>query len=151
MYQKPCRLTIADKYFGGGAPSIPQQNFGSELSQVLQAYPKFVQKGYGLVRDYAPKFAQQDVDLSKQYAPQYAGLGLDISKQFAPGYLDLNLAQMQKNIAGQPLLQGLNTQAQQQLALQGQLTPQEAYQETQGTLGTFGGRNNVFNQAAAAD
>jgi hypothetical protein len=31
------------------------------------------------------------------------------------------------------------------------VTPQEAYQSTQNTLGAFAGRNNVFNQAAATD
>jgi hypothetical protein len=47
------------------------------------------------------------------------------------------------------LLGNLTTQAQQQLGQQGHLTPQEAYQQTQGTLGGFAGRNNVFNQAEA--
>jgi hypothetical protein len=193
MYQKPCRLTRADKYYmgGGSAPEIPQQNLGQELGQILQYLPKFVGKQYQLSGQYGPQYAQQDIGLSKQTAPQYAQLGLDLTKKFggqyaqqgfniasqlAPQYLGLNLDQMQQAIAGSPLLNQLNHsaqvglkgaynnlarggvdsllgqltgQAQQQLAQGGHLTDQEAYQQTQGTLGTFAGRNNVFNQASA--
>lgn len=189
---------------GGGAPEVPQQNLGQELGQILHYLPKFIGSQYDLTGEYGPKFAQQDIDQSKIFGPQYAQLGLDLTKQFggqyaqagfdianklAPQYLGLNLEQMQKAIAGSPLLSSLNaqaqsglesggvtpflsslrsaaqanlarggvdpllrqltTQAQQQLGQKGHLTPQEAYQQTQGTLGTFAGRNNVFNQAEA--
>jgi hypothetical protein len=119
------------------------------FAAIRQNLPLMVQKQFGLARDYGPKFAQQDITQSKEFAPQYAGLGLDLSKQFAPQYQGLNLEQMQRNIAGQPLLSSLNQQAQQGLDQKGQLTPQEAYLETQGSLAPFAGRNNVFNQAEA--
>jgi hypothetical protein len=48
-----------------------------------------------------------------------------------------------------PLLGQLTTRAQEELRQKGRLTPQEAYQATQGTLGAFAGRGNVFNQAEA--
>jgi hypothetical protein len=239
MYQKPCRLTRADKcYFGGGAPSVPQQNLGQELGQILKYLPKFTQKQFDLSRKFGPKFTLQDLAQSKWTAPAYAQLGLDVTKKFgpqyaqqgfniarqlAPQYLGLNQAQQQRAIAGSPLLSAMNqqaqtglrtggvtdflgnlrsaaqanlarggidpylqglagqadrltnlsntglassyanlargggdpllgqlsTQAQQQLGQQGRLTPQEAYQATQGTLGTFAGRGNVFRQAEA--
>lgn len=163
----------------GGAPSIPQQNIGAELGQVLQFMPQFTQKSYGLAQQYAPKFAgldistlsqyapqyaqmgldltkqfggqyaQQGLDVTKQFGGQYAQAGLDVAKQFGPQYLGLNQAQMAQNIAGQPLLKELNAQAQQELGQQGRLSPQEAYQATQGSLTPFAGRNNVFNQAEA--
>jgi hypothetical protein len=119
------------------------------FSAIRQNLGPLVQKQFGLAREYGPKAAQQDITQSKEFAPQYAGLGLDISKQYAPQYQGLNLAQMQSNIAGQPLLKSLNTQAQTGLDQQGRLTPQEAYQDTQTSLTPFAGRNNVFNQAEA--
>lgn len=135
---------------GGGAPSIPQQNIGQELSTILQNLPKFIQKEYSLAGQYGPKFAQQDINASTQFAPQYAGLGLDISKQFAPQYQGLNLEQMQRNIAGQPLLKGLNQQANADLALGGQLSPQELRNVTQGTLSGFAARGNAGGTQALA-
>jgi hypothetical protein len=134
---------------GGGAPDIPQRDLGSELGSIIQFLPKFTQKTYGLARQYAPKFSGLDIKTLAKYAPQYAQLGYGLSKQFGPQYLGLNLGQMRADIAGQPLLKELNRQAQEQLGQQGRLTPQEAYQATQGSLTPFAGRNNVFNQAEA--
>ena len=153
----------------GGAPDIPQVDPAAVLGAIRQNLGPMVQKQYGLARQYGPKFAGLDLKTAKEFAPQFAQLGFDLSKQFAPQFLGLNLGQMAANIAGQPLLKALNkqalgglqtqgadpllqqltTQARQQLAQGGHLTPQEAYQQTQGTLGTFAGRNNVFNQAEA--
>jgi len=148
----------------GGAPSIPQQNIGAELGQILKLLPQFVQKQYGLARDYGPKFAAQDIKQSKEFAPQYAGLGYDLTKQFgpqyaqtgydiakqyAPQYEQLNLGQMQRAIAGSPLLAEANQQVLGRLQQKGQLSPQEAYQDTQSSLKPFAGRSNVFNQAEA--
>ena len=133
MYQKPCRLTRADKcYMGGGsAPSVPQQSLGNELGDVLHYMPQFVGSGYNLAGEYGPQFAQQDIDQSKINAPQYAQLGLDLTKQFgpqyaqqgfdianklSPQYLGLNLQNMQSVIAGSPLLSSINQQAQSGLA-----------------------------------
>lgn len=129
MYQKPCRLTRADKcYMGGGsAPSVPQQSLGNELGDVLHYMPQFVGSGFNLAGEYGPQFAQQDIDQSKINAPQYAQLGLDLTKQFgpqyaqqgfdianklSPQYLGLNLQNMQSVIAGSPLLSSINQQAQ---------------------------------------
>jgi hypothetical protein len=149
---------------GGGAPSIPQQSLGNELGDVLHYLPQFTQAQYNLSNQYAPQYAQQDINLSKQTVPQYAQLGLDTTKQFggqygqagfdianklAPQYLGLNQSQMAQSIAGSPLLKEANAQVLGRLQQKGQLSPQEAYQDTQNTLGAFAGRNNVFNQAAA--
>src|SRR5215475_202872 len=134
----------------GGTPDIPQRNLGQELGAILQYMPKFTQKEFGLTRDYAPKFAEQDIKTSKEFAPQYAGLGLDLSKQYAPGYQALNLAQMQRNIAGQPLLAELNRQANTELAAGGQMTPEELRNVTQGTLAGFAQRGGAGGTTAMA-
>jgi hypothetical protein len=165
MYQKSCRLTGADKYYmGGGAPSVPQQDLGQELGQVLHYLPKFIGAQYDLSGKFGPKFAQQDIDLSRQFAPQQAQLGLDLTKQFggqyaqagfdianklSPQYQGLNLANMQTAIAGSPLLKEANAQVLGRLQQKGQLSPQEAYQDTQSSIAPFAGRGNVFNQAQA--
>jgi hypothetical protein len=163
MHQRPCRLTIADKYYGG-APEIPQQNPAAVFAAIRQNLGPLVQKQAALAGKYGRILAQQDIDRAREFAPQYAGVGLDltkqfgpqytqtgydISKQFAPQYEQLNLGQMQRAIQGSPLLAEANQQVLGRLQQKGQLTPQEAYQTTQGTLGTFAGRNNVFNQAQA--
>jgi hypothetical protein len=163
MYQKPCRLTSVDKFYGG-APSIPQQDPAKVFAAIRQNLGPLVQKQIGLARQYGPVAAQRDIAQSREFAPQYAQLGLDltnqfgpqyaqagydISKQFAPQYEQLNLGQLQSAIAGSPLLAEANQQVLGRLQQKGQLSPQEAYQTTQGTLGAFAGRNNVFNQAEA--
>jgi len=111
---------------GGSAPSVPQQDLGKELGQVLQYLPKFTQKQFDLSGTFGPQFTQQDLalskwaapayaqqglDLTKQFGPQYAQAGLDVANKFAPQYLGLNQAQMQKAIAGSPLLSSINQQA----------------------------------------
>jgi hypothetical protein len=125
MHQRPCRLTIADKYYGG-APSIPQINPEQVFAAVRKNLPLMVQKQYGLAGTYSPQFAAQDIEGLTKQAPQYAGLGLnltktfgpqyaqtgyDIANRFGPQYLGLNLGQMQKAIQGSPMLGALNTQA----------------------------------------
>lgn len=151
----------------GGAPEIPQQNLGGELSQILQLMPKFAQKSYGILRNYGEKFGQKDIELMKQFAPQYAqtglgltkqfagqyaGAGLDIAKQYAPGYLQLNQQQMQQAIAGSPLLKELNAQALSQLQAGGKLTPEQERDVAQATRATFAARGNVIgNQAIGAE
>ena len=122
---------------GGSAPSVPQQDLGKELMQIRHEIPKFVQTQYNVAGQYGPQFTQQDIGLSRQYAPQYAGLGLDLTKRFgpqyaqqgfdiakklAPQYLGLNLGEMRRTIAGQPLLGRINRQAQAGLA-SGGVTP----------------------------
>lgn len=136
----------------GGAPEAPQRNLGEELGSILQFLPKFAQKSYGITREFAPKFAGKDIALSKEFAPQYAQLGYDISSQFAPQYLGLNLQQMARNIAGQPLLAELNKQAQSELGLQGMPSEDELRRASQQQLAGFAARGNVMgNQSLAAD
>jgi hypothetical protein len=151
MHQRPCRLTIADKYYGG-APEIPQQNPAAVFAAIRQNLGPLVQKQAALAGKYGPILAQQDIGRAREFAPQYAGVGLDLTKQYAPQYQALNLAQMQRNIAGQPILAELNRQAQSDLAAGGQLTPEQTRDIQQQTRAGFAARGNVLgNQALGAE
>jgi hypothetical protein len=125
---------------------------GEELGQVLGYAPKFTRKEFQLTQKFAPKFSAQDIALARQYGPQYAQTGFDISKQFAPQYQQLNLAQMRRNIAAQPILGTLNEQALSQLQAGGRLTPGEAREVEQQTRAGFAARGNVMgNQALGTE
>ena len=122
---------------GGGAPSYPQQDIGAELGQILKLLPQFVQKQVGLARRFGPVMARQDIKSAQEFGPQY---------------LDLNIGQLQRNIAGQPLLSTLNKQALSQLQLGGQLSPAESRDVTQQTRAGFAARGNVMgNQALGSE
>lgn len=125
---------------GGGGPSIPQRNLSSELGSILKYLPKFAQGEFKLDQRYGQQFAKQDIGLQRQFAPQYLGL---------------NLAELQKNIAGQPLLAELNTQAQGDLAAGrggADLTSAEANRIAGLTRAGFAARGNALgNQAMGAE
>jgi hypothetical protein len=148
---------------------------GAQYNLAGQYAPQYAQQDLSLSKQNAPQYAQLGLDTTKQFGGQYGQAGFDIANKLSPQYLGLNLGNMQQAIAGSPLLSSLNTRAQSGLASGGvdpllgtlttqaqselgnihdglaTVTPQEAYQNTQGTLGAFAGRNNVFNQASAAD
>jgi hypothetical protein len=109
MYQKQCRLTRADKYYGKGgggssiAPTIVRRNLSQEWPKVLNKTRQWTGQEY-------PGFTQDEPILSQLY----------------------------EKATKSPLLAELGSQAQTDLAARGALSPEEEGRIRTSTLATAG-------------
>jgi hypothetical protein len=144
------------------APQYAQ--LGLDLTK--QFGPQYAQQGFNIANELSPQYLglnlanmQQAIagspllnSMNQQAAGGLARGGSTPYLQNLSNVSQAGLKNAYTNLAGggvDSLLGNLTSQAQTQLAQGGHLTNQEAYQQTQGTLGGFAGRNNVFNQAEA--
>lgn len=156
-------------FFGSTTAAPVTRNLTQELQQTLAGYQSTAQGYQNLNNQFAPQAAQLQQNIQGQLLPgqlamQSAARGSDINDVFKYGpaavqaqlnanpYLAGSLNNLYGRTGDSPLLQQLNSQAQNQLTQGGALSSQDVNDVTQATRAGFSQRGMLnTNQSLGAD